>query len=104
MIDTDAAVRRALDIRSDLRQAKNGLEQNDVSIRYLKNQLMPDVNANLIYRGTGTGGSRYQTDIGAALEGRPPEAGPAAVRRQAPWPAPAAARPRPPPRPRRAPS
>ena len=74
VIDTDAAVRRALDIRTDLRQAKNGLEQNDVTIRYLKNQLMPDVNANLLYRGTGTGGSRYQTDIGAALEGRPPAA------------------------------
>jgi outer membrane protein TolC len=71
-IDTDAAVRRALDIRTDLRQAKNGLEQDDVSIRYLRNQLLPDVNANLLYRGTGTGGSRYQTDIGAALEGRPP--------------------------------
>ena len=72
VIDTDAAVRRALDIRTDLRQAKNGLEQNDVTIRYLKNQLMPDVNANLLYRGTGTGALGAQTDIGAALEGRPP--------------------------------
>jgi outer membrane protein TolC len=71
-IDPEAAVRRALDVRTDLRQAKNGLEQNDISIRYLKNQLMPDINANVLYRGTGTGGSRYQTDIGAALEGRPP--------------------------------
>jgi outer membrane protein TolC len=71
-IDTDAAVRHALDVRTDIRQAKNGLEQNDISIRYLRNQLMPDVNANVLYRGTGTGGSRYQTDINAALEGRPP--------------------------------
>jgi len=71
-IDPDAAVRRALDVRTDLRQAKNGLEQNDISIRYLRNQMMPDVNANVVYRGTGTGGSRYQTDINAALEGRPP--------------------------------
>ena len=71
-IDPDAAVRHALDVRTDLRQAKNGLEQNDIGIRYLKNQLMPDINANVVYRGTGTGGSRYQTDIGAALEGRPP--------------------------------
>ena len=72
VIDPDAAVRHALDVRTDIRQAKNSLEQNDVSIRYLKNQLMPDINANVVYRGTGTGGSRYQTDIGAALEGRPP--------------------------------
>ena len=71
-IDPDAAVRHALDVRTDIRQAKNSLEQNDISIRYLKNQLMPDINANIVYRGTGTGGSRYQTDIGAALEGRPP--------------------------------
>ena len=44
----------------------------DISIRYLRNQMMPDVNANVVYRGSGTGGSRYQTDISAALEGRPP--------------------------------
>ena len=72
VIDPDAAVRHALDVRTDIRQAKNSLEQNDIGIRYLKNQLMPDINANIVYRGTGTGGSRYQTDIGAALEGRPP--------------------------------
>ena len=71
-IDPEAAVRRALDVRTDIKQAKNGLEQNDISIRYLRNQMMPDVNANVVYRGTGTGGSRYQTDIGAALAGQPP--------------------------------
>src|SRR5438552_13721626 len=35
-IDVDAAVRNALEKRSDLRSAKNSLEQSDVNIRYYK--------------------------------------------------------------------
>src|SRR6185436_18915128 len=44
-IDTDAAVRSALDHRSDLRSAKNSLERSDIDIKYLKNQILPEVNA-----------------------------------------------------------
>ena len=33
-IDLDAAVRNALDKRSDLRSAKNALEQSDINIKY----------------------------------------------------------------------
>jgi len=55
-IDVDAAVRNALDKRGDILQAKNGLEQNDVSIRFFRNQLLPDVNASMDYRSTGIGG------------------------------------------------
>jgi outer membrane protein TolC len=58
-VDIDGAVRNALSRRTDLRQAKTGLEQNDVNIRYLRNQLLPDVNANVTYGGTGIGGTRY---------------------------------------------
>ncbi len=72
VIEPEAAVRRALDNRTDLRQAKNGLEQDDIGIRYLRNQLLPDVNANLSYRGTGTGGTRYQTNAAAVLAGAAP--------------------------------
>ena len=68
-IDTEGAVRRALDNRTDVKQAKNGLERNDVSIRYLRNQLLPDVNANVTYRGDGTGGTRYRTNAAAVLAG-----------------------------------
>ena len=35
-IDLDAAVRNALDKRSDLRSAKNALEQSDINIRYFR--------------------------------------------------------------------
>jgi hypothetical protein len=48
-IDVDGAVRNALDKRSDLRSAKNSLQQSDVNIKYYRNQVKPDVNANVTY-------------------------------------------------------
>jgi outer membrane protein TolC len=55
-IDMDAAVKNAIDRRSDLRQAKNSLEQSDINIRYFKNQILPDVNAQFNYATTAAGG------------------------------------------------
>jgi outer membrane protein TolC len=55
-IDTDAAVRNALDKRSDLRSAKNTIERSDIDIRYLKNQILPEVNAQANYITRGVGG------------------------------------------------
>jgi outer membrane protein TolC len=55
-VDVDAAVRNALDKRSDLAQSKKSLEANDLNIRYLRNQTMPDVTAQLDYGLTGVGG------------------------------------------------
>ena len=55
-IDIDAAVRRALDVRADLRQAKNTLERSDIDIRYLRNQILPDINAQATYITRGVGG------------------------------------------------
>src|SRR5206468_12485439 len=56
VVDTDIAVRNALDKRSDLRVAKNVIERSDIDIRYLRNQILPDVNANATYIATGVGG------------------------------------------------
>jgi outer membrane protein TolC len=56
-IDMQAAVRNALDKRTDLRSAKNTLEQGDVNIKYFNNQIKPDVNAQLSYVATGVGGT-----------------------------------------------
>jgi outer membrane protein len=56
-IDVDAAVRAALDKRSDLLSAKNSLEQSDVNIRYFRNQILPDVNAQVQYITTAAGGT-----------------------------------------------
>jgi outer membrane protein TolC len=55
-IDTDTAVRNALDKRSDLRGAKNSIERSDVDIRYLRNQILPDVNAQATYISRAIGG------------------------------------------------
>jgi len=59
VVDTNTAVRSALDKRSDLRAAKNSIERSDVDIRYLRNQILPDVNANATYIATGVGGVQY---------------------------------------------
>jgi outer membrane protein len=55
-IDIDAAVRNALDKRTDLRAAKNSLDRSDINIRFLRNQLLPDVNAQVNYGAIGIGG------------------------------------------------
>jgi outer membrane protein len=69
-LDVDAAVRNALDRRSDLLQAKNTLEQSDINIRYFKNQIMPDVNANVQYVTTAAGGIQLSpVDFAAIASG-----------------------------------
>src|SRR6185295_868369 len=44
-IDVAAATRRALANRTDMQLAKNDLARNDISIRYFKNQTLPDISA-----------------------------------------------------------
>jgi outer membrane protein TolC len=69
-IDVEAAVRTALDKRSDLRSAKNSLEQSDINIKYYRNQVRPDVNANVTYITTAAGGTQLsQVDLAAAAAG-----------------------------------
>ncbi len=69
-IDVDAAVRTALDKRSDLRSAKNSLEQSDVNIQYFRNQIQPDVNAQFSYITTAAGGTQLSpVDLAAIAAG-----------------------------------
>jgi outer membrane protein TolC len=68
-IDVEAAVRRALENRTDLQEARKSLQVNDVTLKYLRNEILPatDVVARygiigrggtqLIRSGTGTGGA-----------------------------------------------
>ena len=56
-IDVEVAVARALKERTDLLQARNGLEQNAIALRYDRNQLLPDVNAVVGYGTFGVGGT-----------------------------------------------
>jgi outer membrane protein len=57
-IDVDAAVRNAMDKRSDIRGAKNALEQSDINVRFFNNQIKPDVNAQVTYGAIGIGGTQ----------------------------------------------
>jgi outer membrane protein len=71
VVDTDSAVRNALDKRSDLRAAQNSLQRSDIDLRYLKNQILPDVNANATYIATGVGGVQLsQIDPNAIFAGQ----------------------------------
>ncbi|MGH9148304.1 MAG: TolC family protein [Vicinamibacterales bacterium] len=58
-IDLDAAVRTALDKRTDLAQARKTLESSDINIRYARNQILPDVNLQVNYGLAGLGGTEF---------------------------------------------
>jgi outer membrane protein len=72
-IDVDGAVRNALDKRSDVRSAKNALDQSDINIKYYANQIKPDVNANIGYNPVGIGGTQLSAvDLQAIAAGASP--------------------------------
>ncbi len=72
-IDLDAAVRNALDQRSDIRSARNALDQSQINIKYYSNQIKPDVNANVGYNPIGVGGSQLSpVDLVAVAGGASP--------------------------------
>jgi len=58
-VDTDAAVRVALANRTDLVASRKQIEANDVSIRYFRNQSLPDVNALVNYSAIGLAGTQF---------------------------------------------
>ena len=75
-VDVDAAVRNALDRRTDLQQARKTLEANDVNIRFLRNQTLPDVTANFDYGLIGLGGTQFLRGAGfPGPDHRPDERG-----------------------------
>lgn len=55
-IDVDAAVRRALSIRTDIDQAKQQLEVNALNVRLLRDQTLPGVDLTAVYGLSGIGG------------------------------------------------
>lgn len=57
-VDIDAAVRNALDRRTDLDQAKRSMEATEINIRFFRNQTLPDVQANLNYGLAALGGTQ----------------------------------------------
>jgi HAE1 family hydrophobic/amphiphilic exporter-1 len=57
-VDVDAAVRNALDRRTDLAQTKRSMEASEINIRFFRNQTLPDVQGNVNYGLAALGGTR----------------------------------------------
>ncbi len=62
-VDTDAAVRNALDRRTDLEQTKRSMDASEINIRFLRNQTLPDVQGSLNYGLAGLGGTRLPSQF-----------------------------------------
>jgi outer membrane protein len=58
-IDVAAAVRRALDVRTDLAQVRKNLEVNDTTLKFLVNQTLPQVDFTARYGLIGQGGTQF---------------------------------------------
>lgn len=67
-LDIEALVRTALEKRTDLQQSRRNLEVTRETIRYQRNQVLPDLSASVGYGLTGQGGKKF--NFGA---GFPPE-------------------------------
>lgn len=57
-VNVDVAVAKALESRTDLKQAQTSIEATDVSLRFLTDQTLPEVNAQLDYGLNGLGGTQ----------------------------------------------
>jgi outer membrane protein len=56
-VNVDAAVKTALERRTDLANMRKSLEATNINIRYFKNQTLPDLNVQAGYGMTGQGGT-----------------------------------------------
>jgi outer membrane protein len=56
-VDVDAAVKNALDKRTDIVNMRKTLEASDINIRYFKNQILPDLNVQASYGLAAQGGT-----------------------------------------------
>jgi outer membrane protein TolC len=58
-VNPEAAVRNALAARTDLAATRKQIEANDITIRYYRNQSMPDINAVVNYSAIGLAGTQF---------------------------------------------
>jgi HAE1 family hydrophobic/amphiphilic exporter-1 len=61
-IDVDAAIKNALENRTDIQALKKQTEGVDLTLRYAQNQKLPEVDLQGRYGVTGIGGTQYQYD------------------------------------------
>jgi outer membrane protein TolC len=67
-VDVPAAVRRALENRTDLLQARKNLQVNDVTLKYLRNQTLPQADVTARYGVLGLGGSQLTDCTGSGID------------------------------------
>jgi len=58
-LDVEGAVRKSLENRTDLAQARKTIDSNDVTMRYLKNQTLPAIDLVANYTAQGVGGTQF---------------------------------------------
>jgi outer membrane protein TolC len=65
-VDVEAAIRNALDKRTDIAQARRQMDQTDITMKFARNQRLPTVNAIVNYGLAGVAGTRtiYDTSGG----------------------------------------
>jgi outer membrane protein len=66
-VDVSAAVRRALENRTDLQQAQKNLQVNDVTLKYLTNQILPQADLVARYGLIGQGGTQFTNCTGSGI-------------------------------------
>jgi outer membrane protein TolC len=57
--DIEGAVRKALERRTDLINARKNLQSSDINLRYFRNQTLPDVDLLASYGAQGIGGTQF---------------------------------------------
>src|SRR5204862_5454057 len=62
-VDLEGAVRRALADRTDLAIARQSLASNDVTLRFLQDQMKPQVDLQAQYGLAGVGGTFFERDL-----------------------------------------
>jgi outer membrane protein len=75
VLDVEGAVRTALEMRTDLGQARKTLDSNDVTLRFLDNQRLPFIDLTANYGVQGLGGTafiRQGTGLGSSVIGTIP--------------------------------
>ena len=66
-IDLEAAIRNALSQRTDLENAKKTMQANDVTLRFLRDQLKPQADLSLAYVPQGLGGVQLNRQSNGTL-------------------------------------
>jgi outer membrane protein TolC len=66
-IDVDAAVKNALANRTDLAQARKGIEETDINMKYLRNQKLPSLDVVGNYNIAGVAGTQRQFDLNSGV-------------------------------------